>query len=407
MFRRFYGFLVIIIVVVLLILNVRLYADIGIDDTLINRREKLNRLNFLTDELHDNAGREMQQLFPEGFVFINALYGLSWIEYSRNYVLSDSLNAKALIEARWALSEIESPAGTLPFSEDLAPKYGIFYAGWHNWLEGSIFLIQDPTDYDSSAVYKFKQNCRRVADALENSETPYLQSYYSGRWPADVFVAVAGLKLHDTLFEPQFANVYQNWISKVKNNLDPTTKLIPHSANYPFSPRGSSQALILRFLLEIDPEFAHEQYQIYQDLFEVSLLGLPAIREYPKGSITNGNDIDSGPVWFDIGSVATIVGSGTKRSFNDSDYIPIRQTIEAVSLNINLGRRKSYLGGVLPMIDAFQLWTDIATPITANNVNQNYSTQTDWWWRLPTHGISLIIILMLAFPLFKTGKRDS
>ena len=44
--------------------------------------------------------------------------------------------------------------------------------------------------------------------------------------------------------------------------------------------RASSQGIIQRFLVEIDPAFARAQYEIFKDRF-VNGIG---VREYPKGS---------------------------------------------------------------------------------------------------------------------------
>jgi hypothetical protein len=40
----------------------------------------LAQLRHLQGRLHQGAAADMQELFPEGFVFTNALYSLSWSE---------------------------------------------------------------------------------------------------------------------------------------------------------------------------------------------------------------------------------------------------------------------------------------------------------------------------------------
>jgi len=61
--------------------------------------EVLAQLHFLKDELHHNdAGRRMQKFFPEGFVFINALYGLSWCEIAKDFDPKTDLYQEALNE---------------------------------------------------------------------------------------------------------------------------------------------------------------------------------------------------------------------------------------------------------------------------------------------------------------------
>jgi len=40
---------------------------------------------------------------------------------------------------------------------------------------------------------------------------------------------------------------------------------------------------MLNFLYEIDPSFAKQQFEIFDDLFKDSRFGLPGIRQYPRG----------------------------------------------------------------------------------------------------------------------------
>jgi len=50
----------------------------------INRSEDVKKqLSYLKTEIHDKQLAErMQQLFPEGYIFTNALYGLAWCEHA-------------------------------------------------------------------------------------------------------------------------------------------------------------------------------------------------------------------------------------------------------------------------------------------------------------------------------------
>jgi hypothetical protein len=65
----------------LLLLNLRFYlpnaADYGPDRIGAN---VVPQLTFIGAALRDGAGQRMQRLFPEGFVFSHALYGLAWAQ---------------------------------------------------------------------------------------------------------------------------------------------------------------------------------------------------------------------------------------------------------------------------------------------------------------------------------------
>lgn len=70
-------------VVSILYLNVALYDEhvcIPAKNGLVNS-DALKQLHFLRRMLREeNAGEEMQSLYPEGYVFIHALYALAWCD---------------------------------------------------------------------------------------------------------------------------------------------------------------------------------------------------------------------------------------------------------------------------------------------------------------------------------------
>jgi hypothetical protein len=211
------------------------------------------QLTFLRAQLDTGAAEDAQHPFPEGYFFLYALYGLAQVGQG---------NAS---EARWALSRLESPAGREPFDADLTPAYGVFYQGWTNWLRGGILS--------------------------------------------------ASLRLHDKLLPPRYAGTIDRWLTGVRQRLDPATGLMPHTVDVasgaPASgARGTSQSIIQRFLVDIDPAFGRSQYLRFRSLFLVHPLGLgPAIREYPAG--TDGPaDVDSGPLPLGVSLSASAVTLG-------------------------------------------------------------------------------------------------
>ena len=68
---------------------------------------------------------QMQGLFPEGYYFCYAFYGLTWAEAAMR---DNSLTAQAIDEIRWCLDKLESPAGKEAFSPNLPPDHGMFYS---------------------------------------------------------------------------------------------------------------------------------------------------------------------------------------------------------------------------------------------------------------------------------------
>jgi hypothetical protein len=347
--------------VVILMVNARVHHSpvfkIQNGDTV--NTELIKQLAFLKHALENDADLNMQAIYPEGYVFINALYGLTWCNVLSGLHLNDSLRENGLAEIQKAYDKLDSETGRSNFDETLPLPYGAFYNGWSNYLLGRKLLVEDPSVRNDIEIARFKSHCDSIAIALKFETYP--ASYNGGAWPADVVTCVASLALHDKLFQPKYTDDIAVWIKKVKGTVD-KNGLIPHSTNYrddsiAEDARGSSQSLMLIFLHEIHPEFARSEYEIYENLFIDSHLGLSGIREYPKGTFGIG-DVDSGPVILQMGGAATIVGMQTtvlygKHAISEK----LGGAIEALAFPVENQSEKFYLFGQLPMADAFIAWS--------------------------------------------------
>ena len=158
-------------------INVGLHQE---DDTRTEqKKDVLLQLNFLETELKQhNLGERMQQLFPEGYVFIHALYGLSWCELALADSLQDeALKVKALQEALYAFDQINSDKARSTFQIELIPEYGIFYCGWKNYLLSKILQVDRTFKGHESYETLFKQQSKEIEEALNLNKSPYLESY--------------------------------------------------------------------------------------------------------------------------------------------------------------------------------------------------------------------------------------
>jgi hypothetical protein len=221
-----------------------------------------------------------------------------------------------------------------------------------------------------SEVDSFKDNCMQIAEILDKEMYP--ESYSGGSWPADVFLCLAALSLHDKLFDKKFDGIIAQWTEKIKNQLD-ENGLVPHSVSpvtgTPLeAARGSSQSLILALLPEFNPVLAASQFKIYDSLFFDEVLGLPCIREYPKGKEGLG-DIDSGPVLFGAGGAATIVGIKAMRvNGSHKRSSMLRNTVEALTFPFKTSEQKKYFFGALPIADAFITWAEVGEEVESADV---------------------------------------
>jgi hypothetical protein len=328
--------------------------------------DELAQLNFLENALHQRAaGEEMQAIFPEGFFFVNVLYGLAYADFVEKSGISpqSELGKKAEKEITWAIGEINSEAGVVNFLDKLPLENGAFYKGWQSYLLGR--KLQVSATKDAALIQQFQSNCEAISRTISATNSPYLESYKGAAWPADNIMCLASLALHDRIFVPKYQSVITNWMDRIKAHLDEKTGLIPHSFSLIYDKgietRGSSQSLMLSFLPKIDPIFAQNQYRIYKKQFIQEKIGLPAVREYPTG-IAGGGDIDSGPVIWDVGGSASIVGVRTAAENDDFELSKsLRNSIEAFAFSTHFGKEKKYLFGQLPVIDAFMAWSNVAT----------------------------------------------
>ncbi len=405
--KLLFGFIFTAITVLIIYLNLKLYTDN------FTKNEKVKdiqlQLNFLSKELKENQlGERMQNIFPEGFVFTNVLYGLSWCELG----LADSnLTNKrfALEEALYAFNQINSSKAKSIFDQTLEPENGIFYVGWSNYLLSKILLLDSNFNESDSYKSEYIKNCNLIVKAYKQSSSPFLQSYQDQAWPADMCVAMASLKNFEKIYDSRFHSIIAAWVEQVKLKVDPITKLIPHKVNATDGTtiegaRGCSISLILRFLSEIDHDFSVEQCGFYKKNFVSTTFGLPSILEYPLGKSGKG-DIDSGPVILGVGFSGTIVSIGTFAAMGDFELAENQyKTINTFGLGLKDREMKKFIFGQMPIADAFIAWsrTSELKNITTNIEFQNL-------WAIKCHMISACIILgiWIAFFFgFKAFKKN-
>ena len=352
------------------------------------------QLTFLRGELDDGAATRAQELFPEGYFFLYALYGLAQVDQGN------------VAEARWALDHLDTAEGRAPFSPELTPAYGVFYAGWTNWLRGGVLSLGE----DPALAERFSSDSKLLAAAFDASPTPYLQAYPGQAWPVDSTVAIASLRLHDKLRPPAYAGTVARWLEATRRRVDPATGLLPHAAD-PVTgapadgARGTSQSIIQRFLIDIDPAFARDQYLRFRELFVVRPLRLgPAVREYPVGTDGPG-DVDSGPLPLGVSLSATAVTLGAAAVQGDRRLAgALANYGELVGVPVSTPWSKRYAGGLLPIGDAFLAWSKTARPWVAA-APAPLPPDLSRWWRLPFLAFLALITLLFWLPVMTRTNR--
>ncbi len=393
------------------VINGRLYRPGGgSDDAQCVASDVLPQLRFLREALREGAGERIQALFPEGYFFSHTLYGLAWAEVGSRQGVGDSARAEALAEARWALDRLDSAQGRAPFAERLDPPYGVFYVGWTAWLRGGILRLQPADRRDADEVARFAADCGALAEAFDRSGTPFLCAYPGQAWPVDSVVAVAALRLHDTLLAPRYGTTVARWLGLAQERVDPATGVLPHTAD-PVTgatiegARGSSQSLTVRFLPEVEAEWGREQYALFREQFAGALLGLPGVREYPQG-VEGPGDVDSGPLIGGVSASATVVGIGAARVNGDARFAgQLCQVVEAFGVPLRWRGAKRYNLGQLPVGDAFLAWAKASRPWVASPTPAPLPAAVGWWWRWPVHGVSLVVLSAAWLPAWLACRR--
>jgi len=82
----------------------------------LENTEVIYLLNHIKTKLDEGAADEMQSIYPEGFVFLYSLYGLSWASVGQTLKPNSQLHQKAIQEIEIALANIHSENGKTPFS---------------------------------------------------------------------------------------------------------------------------------------------------------------------------------------------------------------------------------------------------------------------------------------------------
>jgi hypothetical protein len=350
------------------------------------------QLAFLRAALDDGAAGDAQRMFPEGWFFAHVLYGLTQVDLGRDEPPAG--RADEIREAAWGLARLDTEAGRAPFDPGLTPAYGVFHRGWTNWLRGGLLSLQ--ADRDPAQVRRFEQDSAELAAAFDAAPTPFLEAYPGQAWPVDSTVAIASLRLHDRLTTPAYDATVIRWLAQARARLDPGTGLLPHRADpldgAPLEvPRGTSQSMINRFLVDVDPEFARDQYLRFRTLFVTTPLGLaPGVREYPAGTDGPG-DVDSGPLVLGVSLSATAVTLGAARVHGDDRLAgALANTGDVAGVPLDTPWTRRYALGVLPIGDAFVAWSKTARPWVADPPAPPEPDRSRWW-RLP-----LLAVLLLA-----------
>jgi hypothetical protein len=353
------------------------------------------QLRFLKGALEDGAGERMQELFPEGYVFTWALYGLASAQTLAVLPESDERQVDMLRAASTAVAHVQSDVAKRTFVRAMVPEFGAFYVSWSLYLR-SVILRSTGADAAPFDLAEFERDCAAFAAVLESSDDPLLPSYPDAAWPADTGVGVAALAIRDGVLGPRYTAVINEWVAGVRERVDPTLGAVPQAAGFldaspSHGPRGESLALLSLILVDVDRSLARQQYEILRANFVDYVWGVPGVREYPHG-VKGKGDVDSGPLPLGFSGPAIVVAAGAAIAHGDEHVAnALLATAEVFGLPIEIKGRRRYALGLLPVGDAFLAWARTVTPARPSTDAARYDRIIPRMWRVPLQAVSLLI----------------
>jgi len=357
-----HGILTVLAILVVVLMWYRASMGAQVDPESVTEARALAILRKLREELKDGAAERMQSYFPEGACFLNTLYGLAWA----NLASSPDLREEAIVEIRRALKGHESPAALEPFRWDTQVRRGAFWLGQRNLVLAKYLQLKPRDEHLTSLTEEFHENAHQYHSAIMEAPFHQIESYDYSCWPADAPMGLASLKIHDDMFATTYSEAINVWTDfhrahGWKETALPPGKLEYRTGRHLEPARGCANSLIISVMAEVDPDYAAELYRDYQQHFQIARCGFAMFREYPADQ-TYQADVDSGPIIMGAGVTATGIGLAAARAVGDKEMereirdlsdmfgFPSKGTNPAGQPTIR------YLGGLLPMGDAFLAW---------------------------------------------------
>lgn len=173
-----------------------------------------------------------------------------------------------------------------------------------------------------------------LAEELERARYHVLDDYPGECWPNDVLWSVAAIQRAARLEGENHDALARGLMNVLDGSLKvaglPAFKVDKATARVWETPRGCGNSGILSFAAELDAGIASRWYREHDAQFWKQTIWLAGFTELPRGSKETTSDVDSGPVAFEFGSVASAFGIGAAKSVGRMDHAATL-TLEAVA----------------------------------------------------------------------------
>lgn len=261
--------------------------------------------------------------------------GTEWPMFGSVFLLvtADELQRQGKIDARTgAVRRAVERAAEIVVSPDTATwvkaKWGDAYLTRENVFY-RMLLILGLASYEGitgDVRHRALMSSQRkgLAEELVRAKYHVLDDYPGECWPSDVLWSVAAIQRAAALEGTNHAELVKGLLSALNGPLSvdglPAYKVDKDSAQVYEGPRGCGNSGILSFAAELDAPTAARWYREHEKKFWKRNLWLAGVRELPMGTRSSFCDVDSGPVAFEFGSVASAFGIGAAKSAGRMDH---------------------------------------------------------------------------------------
>jgi hypothetical protein len=218
------------------------------------------------------------------------------------------------------------------------------------FLDGEIALmLASRRALDEKAEYGalLTERVNAIVERFQQSPHLVLESYPDECWMFDHVVALAAIRITDSLDGSDHSKLIHDWLAMAKTKLvhDKSGLLLSSFTTDPApldGPEGSSIWMIAHVLQLLDPDFARDQYQRARAELGRTTLGFGYATEWPA-SWTGQADIDSGPVIpvFNISAGSSGMALIGASAFSDKKFL------SALTTTLDFAAFPSRAGGKL------------------------------------------------------------
>ncbi|MDA3799385.1 MAG: hypothetical protein PF692_09925 [Kiritimatiellae bacterium] len=283
--------------------------------------------NFAKDLYHDDIPATEWPMFGSAFFLVTAetLYNQDKIDVSEKK-LQEAIEKAAEIIA----SPITATWVKTKWGDDYLHTENIFYR---------MLLMMGLSSYESITGDRqyhdlISEQSQSLTAELMATENCMLNDYPNECYPSDVLWSVAAIQRVAKLDQTNHNELVDKLMTSLNGPLNvdglPAYELHAYSGKIKQDPRGCGNSSIITFAAELNTEIAQDWFTAHDKYFWKHTPWVVGFTEKPANEFSEFMDVDSGPVIYGFGSMASVFGIGASKGVGRIDRAaPL--TMEAVT----------------------------------------------------------------------------